>query len=151
MFLHCTAESSARALCWLVQCFGNALAWFLACPVLLLCWCAWTASRARSVVVPLVWNWKQPLFTMTVVFFCHFQRGGFACYWFYDYNSTEDTWFFATGLAGIHGHYDKPVTPWLWNKTMCHLSEAASRKFSLYEPLVCYLFFCVCFQTEAFF
>lgn len=89
---------------WIVQCFGEALAWLLAHPaVLLLCWCAWMASRAVSVVVLLAWNWKQPLLTMTVVFFCHFWRGSFACYWFHDCSSTEGTRFFATGLAGIHG------------------------------------------------
>lgn len=83
---------------WIVQCFGVALAWLFAQPaVLLLCWCAWKASRAVSVVVPMTQNWKQPLLAMTVGFFCHF------CYWFHDCSSREGAWFFATGLAGIHG------------------------------------------------
>lgn len=67
-------------------------------------------------------------------FFCHFQRESLAYYWFYD--STEDPWIFAAGLAGIHGHCVKPVTAWLWNKAVCDSSEATSRKFSPYEPLV---------------
>lgn len=72
--LYCRVQlpGSVLAGIWIVQCFGEALAWLLAHPAVLLCWCTWMASRAVSVVVLLAWNWKQPLLTMTVVFFCHF-------------------------------------------------------------------------------
>lgn len=80
----------------------------LACPaVLLLCWYAWTACRARSLVVLLAWDWKQPLLTLTM-FLLPCPEGRFCMLFmdFYNCNSMEDIWFFATGLVGIHGHYE---------------------------------------------
>lgn len=139
----CAAQlpGSALAAVWMAQCFGEALAWLSACPAVppLLGRCAWMASRARSVVVPLAWIWKQPLSTMAGLFSSLEVVGSLdLC----NCSSAGCVWFWVMGTA---------TSPELLScvPALRH-SQVASRKFSPHESLACHSFFPLSFETEAF-